>query len=52
MAGLAVQTSRRKQKHPKLALEKAVLWFASKRMLPDSKLSDYVGMNEKTKVCH
>jgi len=28
----------------------ASLWFASKEMMPDKKLSDYVGKNEKTKV--
>ena len=30
--------------------ESAVLWFAYKRMLPETKLSDYLGRNEKTKV--
>ncbi len=33
-----------------LDVDNAVLWFNHKRMLPDSKLSDYVGKNEKTKV--
>ena len=30
--------------------ESAVLCFAYKRMLPEKKLSDYLGRNEKTKV--
>ena len=33
-----------------LDVDNAVLWFNHKRMLPGSKLSDYVGKNEKTKV--
>ena len=33
-----------------LTVDNAVLWFAFKKMLPDSKFSDYVGRNEKTKV--
>ncbi len=33
-----------------LTVDNAVVWFAFKKMLPDSKLSDYVGRNEKTKV--
>ena len=33
-----------------LDVDDAVLWFNHKRMLPGSKLSDYVGRNEKTKV--
>ena len=35
---------------PLLTADNAILWFNHKRMLPDSKLSDYVGKNEKTKV--
>ena len=35
---------------PLLTIYSAVLWFNHKQMLPDSKLSDYVGKNEKTKV--
>jgi hypothetical protein len=33
-----------------LQMSDAELWFASKRLLPDRKLSQYVGKNEKTKV--
>lgn len=28
----------------------AQLWFSGKEMLPEKKLKDYLGMNEKTKV--
>lgn len=35
---------------PLLTMDSAVLWFNHKQMLPDRKLSDYVGKNEKTKV--
>ena len=35
---------------PLLDVDNAVLWFNHKQMLPGSKLSDYVGRNEKTKV--
>ena len=37
---------------PLLTADTAVLWFNFKRMLPDSRLSEYVGRNEKTKVLH
>lgn len=30
--------------------DQATLWFAGKQMLPDKKLSEYVGRHEKTKA--
>lgn len=30
--------------------EETSLWWASKELLPNKKLSDYVGKNEKTKI--
>ena len=30
--------------------DKASVWFANKELLPEKKLSDYIGKNEKTKI--
>ena len=37
--------------HAGLACDTVQLWFGQRKMLRSSKLSDYVGQNEKTKVC-
>lgn len=34
----------------KLKINNAVLWFSDKKLVPDKKLSDYFGKNEKSKV--
>ncbi len=36
--------------HEPLDLDTSTLWFAGKQMMPEKKLSDYLGRHEKTKV--
>ena len=37
-------------KQEEIAIETASLWFSNKRLMPDKKLSEYFGSNEKSKV--